>query len=204
MPLWEPGVERRMGGRHCGAASGRHLLRRFRRCSISQLMNERSFVNAARVGGISKCIASGILQQGARTNSRRRFWFCLDLSTISKIVIKVWNLRLKQSREALAQAREIPAGGPAWAQLRGRAAASQLSVWSDGAALPVRPMQVELSGLRTQGRGVERRWKSDRRRGKSPAIQYLRGGRLSRAGSVCTGAPDWPRIFACAVAHRAK
>jgi hypothetical protein len=91
------------------------------------------------------------------------FWFCFDLSTISKIVIKVWNLRLNQSREALAQARETPAGVPAQAQLRGRTAALQRSVWSGGAALQVRPMQVELSGLRTQGRGFERRWKSDRR-----------------------------------------
>jgi hypothetical protein len=126
-------------------------------------MNERSFVNAARVCRISKCNASGILQQGARIKLAPAFWFCFDLSTISKIVIKVWNLRLNHSREALAQARETPAGGPAQAQLRGRTAALQRSVWSGGAALQVRPMQVELSGLRTQGRGFERRWKSDRR-----------------------------------------
>jgi hypothetical protein len=47
----------------------------FRDAPLSQLMNERSFVNAARVGGISKCNAPGILQQGARINSRRRSGF---------------------------------------------------------------------------------------------------------------------------------
>jgi len=76
-------------------------------------MNERSFVNAAKVGGISECNASGILQHGARVKTAPPFRFCFDLSTISKILIKVWNLRLNQSHEALAQARKSTADGAA-------------------------------------------------------------------------------------------
>ena len=114
-------------------------------------------------------------------------------------------LALRSCNELLAQTEEL-AGRPydaAQARLRDRTAASQRSVRAGGAALLLRPMQIQLPGLREQGRGPQRRSGSDNRRRKSPALQYLRRRPLSGARSVRIGGGSC-RGSTSAVAQQAR
>ncbi|MGA7761381.1 MAG: hypothetical protein WCA59_06505, partial [Candidatus Binataceae bacterium] len=81
------------------------------------------------------------------------------LLAILKDSSTVWNLRLGSCHELLAQTHDL-AERPydaAQTRLRDRTAASQRSVWAASAPLLLRPMQIQLSGLREQGRRPQRR-----------------------------------------------
>jgi hypothetical protein len=110
-----------------------------------------------------------------------------DLRAILNNLFPVRNLRLGSSYESLAQTRDFAASGSAQTRLHDRTAASQRTVWAPCAALLLHAMQMELHGLREHSRGPRRRWKSGRRRRKSPAIQHPRGRPVSGTRSFRIG-----------------
>jgi hypothetical protein len=115
-------------------------------------------------------------------------------------------LALRPYHEPLAQKHEH-AGRPfdaAPTRLRDRTAASQRSVRAGGAALLLRPMQIQLPGLREQGRGPQRRSSSDNRRRKSPAVQYLRRRPVPGARSIRIGGDGSCRGPTSAIAQQTR
>ena len=116
-------------------------------------------------------------------------------------------LALRPYHELLAQKQEFAGwvyDDAAQARLRDRTAASQRSVRARGAALLLRPMQIQLPGLREQGRGPRRRSSSDKRRRKSPAIQYLRRRPVPGARSVHIGGDGSCRGSTSAIAQQTR
>jgi hypothetical protein len=114
-------------------------------------------------------------------------------------------LALHRAHEVLAQTYELAQRSDYYAAqacLRDRTAASQRFIRADCAALLLRPMQVQLSGLRKQSRGPQRRSSSDNWRRKPAAFQCLWRRSLSGARGVRIGGDGSCRDFTSAIAKQ--